>query len=300
MIKRAVILSLLAVGLAYGQSGVFNMPFKPFPRVLIPHVEAPAVLVSSNGTITANPYRTLKYCDFVLKAVDQSGADFEGAPLRYIYASADVLSHPNFDTNATVFFQDGLASWPSNVMRKTPVILNTGNPDPFETIAVRSDLGRYFYKATREDLQLASSLTGINTNFPVFCTASFSINEEGSIYGKNTNGLWGEWYYSEYSTNSIMESYGSSSQFADGAYWYAAMRGSVQAASDNGGVAIEVYPSRLAGSGTWMKEGNRNIKWMCTLSNGIDFYRDQAGNLIWFNVEVEWVDKIPAAGSLVQ
>jgi hypothetical protein len=70
--------------------------------------------------------------------------------------------------------------------------------------------------------------------------------------------------------------------------------GSIQLVSGNSACAIEVYPSIRA---SWMFQGNPNVKWMCLLSNGIDFYRDpQSGEPMWFNVEVEWVDRVPQEG----
>ena len=70
----------------------------------------------------------------------------------------------------------------------------------------------------------------------------------------------------------------------------------LQSASGNCAGAIEIYPS-IKGKGGWMKQGNPNIKWICFLSNGIDFYRDpDSGNPMPFDVAVEWVDKIPKAG----
>ena len=53
-------------------TGVNNPPFKPQLKINIPTVIAPAAVVVDDA-LTVNPYRSLKYCDFVLKAIDQTG-----------------------------------------------------------------------------------------------------------------------------------------------------------------------------------------------------------------------------------
>lgn len=62
--------------------------------------------------------------------------------------------------------------------------------------------------------------------------------------------------------------------------------------------AVEVYPHVTPANAAWMRQGaDADVKWMCLLSNGIDFYRSEAtGEPVWFNVQVDWVNERPKEG----
>jgi hypothetical protein len=119
------------------------------------------------------------------------------------------------------------------------------------------------------------------------------------VYGKITGtGFWGGTFHNPYMVHYVGLSQ-DSEDFCESPFVEPLRLASVVAASSNMAVAIELYPSRLPGSWSWMTQGNPRVKWMCLLSNGIDFYRDaQSGEPMWFNCAVEWVDKIPAEGEL--
>lgn len=284
-------------GFASGQSGLYNVPYKPQPRILIPHVEAPLVVVGTNGNITANPYRTLKYCDFVIKAIDQTGADFDGAPLRYVYSSSQFLTHPGYDANAKVFFQKSDLPWPEKVLRRSNFVIGD-EANPFDVPAVIY-LGQFtFRKATIQDLiNWGGFVANLDTNYPVYFSGTPG-QAPGHIYGKIIgSGFWGDVYRNPGLSNTVTlaanPNWGDTN-FCASSHYDPLMVSTVQTASENNAAAIEVYPSTRA---SWMFQGNPNVKWMCLLSNGIDFYRDpQSGEPMWFNVDVEWVDRVPEAG----
>ncbi|MCF7847521.1 MAG: hypothetical protein K9M45_01625 [Kiritimatiellales bacterium] len=64
-------------------------------------------------------FRTLKYCDFVLKAINHDSPG--GKPLVYIYSSTVLWAPPldaPIDGAALVYYQDVAAAWPDNVLKK--------------------------------------------------------------------------------------------------------------------------------------------------------------------------------------
>jgi hypothetical protein len=278
MRRLVVILAFLAAGQGFGQSGMYNPVIHQQPRILIPYVEAPAVLVDTNGTVTANPYRNLKYCDFVLKCVDQSGADFGGAPLRYLYSSAGGVLHAALDPSPDVFFQRTSDPWPFGVLRQAfasstqswnDVISATNYPPA--VVYRNGETSKILYFA------------GLYNNLPTYQDSLINTTQYDYRFIPSLGWSVDFVFHSTFENESV--------------YAVGGVGSSLQLAADNAATAIEVYPSILPGSSSWQKAGNPKVKWMCLLSNGIDFYRDaQSGEPMWFNCVVEWVDKVPQVG----
>jgi hypothetical protein len=382
--KKAFILALIFAGGAFGQSGVFNLPFKPQPRILIPHIEAEkytgtttsvfvvrttnyvpvmGVVTQIVGGVTSsvsvvrsvsvvtnflsitntsavdNPYRSLKFCDFVLKCVSQNANLYAftktGArtPLLYVYSSTDGIDQPFADTNAVVFYQNVASPWPERVQRIPAYLTPHTNfvwatnwvPGYTDWNAVISPTNYpgYIVRTFFDEVWpiYDGPLTATNVNWPydlgyvTDCDTNWPIYKGPApgtyVYYRSTNGLWGARQRSYFSgtnsstlfinpaepggfdaphiTNSLVSvPYITATNVTHG--------GSLVSVSSNAACAIEIYPGRT-GLLSWMKQGNPDVKWMCLLSNGIDFYRDpQSGEPMWFNVEVEWVEKIPKQG----
>ncbi len=282
------------------QSGIYNVPYKPQPRILIPHVEARQTIITTGGVVE-NPYRSLKFCDFVLKAVDQSGKYADGSsgnhPVIWCYAS----SVTNAQTGgATVFFQDASAEWPLFTQRKQ-----------YQEF---SEVGWFWVETTNSPPSVSDYPPYIDVDFPgggnTMCGNSFT-GRLNYVEGTNT---WGGLHYGSFpfGGNPWFNWTGSTWVFAIGREqgnqggitnqyismpnlrhrYQSVQHESIAAASQNKAGAIEVYPVRRS----WMKQGNPDIKWMCKLSNGIDFYRDAPGAVVWFNCVTEWVQKAPKEG----
>ena len=369
MMKRALILSLLAVGVAYGQSGVFNLPYEPQPRIVIPYVEphfyagmtASVFSVTStnltpqyghitnvvggvtslfsivtgcvyqvstfsvtNSSPVENPYSRLKFCDFILKAVDQKSATTGAvSPVLYIYSSIEDLNLPIADTNAAVFYQNTSLPWPDRTQRiqlfHTPVtnfwyetvvtnvpgytdwnlVVSPSNAPSFVSInGVRVYRSAVYNQFTDdisyndgENLLLCRSFASFTyAGRPVLPGQWRSYINGGISVVTNFLGTHGTAFITApLETNSIV------TQTNSVLHSSVLMAGSILSSSSNSACAVEIYPDRRGRP--WMKKGNPDIKWMVLLSNGIDFYRDaQSGEPVWFDCAVEWVNRIPEEG----
>lgn len=310
--KKLLILAVFAAAVAFGQSGVFNLPYKPQPRILIPHIEAPQVFVV-DGELEANPYRGLKYCDFVLKCVSQSTELYAlteagtATPLLYLYASAVVIDAPFVDTNAVVFYQNAALPWPERVQRVSAASVTRTN-SAIVTNVIREEwdahLSTNCYPPSvlirnRQDVWVSVPVSGFVGGKPRYAFGTlvtyFDVDswrvEQDAVWVFYQNSLYNglvrptdeQWAYYSITTNVVTN-------------YTVIVGGPVQIVSSNQACAIEVYPDPSKFR-SWMKQGNKDVKWMCLLSNGIDFYRDaQSGEPMWFNVEIEWVDKRPEEG----
>ena len=329
MIKRTVILGSLLAGAAFGQSGIFNVPYKPQPHVMIPYVESPKVIVTASNTVEPNPYRNLKYCDFVLKAVEQPG---EGCttnrsgyttPVYYVYSSVSNICADFADTNPAVFFQDAGSLWPHNTQRiqvKHETFTNwtyeawpdnpaaSSSPD---TVTIYSNI----VLQKNGEVNLGAKY-GPETIGSLTYTYARSYNTQGGYWtlANFNNGVyippvWVPSSVNFFWTIQVFDGYSTTISFCTNFFGgivscdppgkptpHVYHGGAIGVVSSNTACAVEIYPTRTPANASWMKPGNPKIKWMCALSNGIDFYRDAAGNLVWFNVDVEWVDKIPDPG----
>lgn len=320
---------VLVAGLALGQSSMMNPVYNPQPRILIPHVEAPSVLVDTNGTITANPYRNLKYCDFVLKAISQKSdlystyeivnnngdSVIKQSPCVYLYASAQQFGHSFEDSDVSVFYQDTGSQWPGRVLRIAQISKTTSNIVSIITNDVFESWSLHLSATNYPD---SVNIGGIPTPFhsildgwPQYWRTNYP---QARVYVANGNswvagfmggdGIWRSttvWAFGNIASKfleavSSPEPKGHVTGFQVTTNWAFSPGGPLQVISGNRAVAIEVYPS-ISKYLEWMRPGNPDVKWMCLLSNGIDFYRDpQSGEPMWFNVDVEWVDRVPEEG----
>lgn len=315
MRRLAVILVLMLSGQTFGQSSLFNVQYRPQPRILIPTVEPSQTLVSTNGTVIANTNRALRYCDFYLAAVDQTGTYTN--PILFEFSSVTT----NAQSAAVIFYQRSGANWPASLLRKEGSSYTVTNW--ITTVTTNPVVGVH----TNWNLVISS------TNYPTYVTYKGSNFVWNSTYNgmprffKHPSvapvGLYG--YYYEYtgtgtawqiqhSTNVTKIIDYASPSFTNSTvrstlqtnYWPLTYTTnvtseilsetimSIRSASSNEASAIEVYPIRQGQR--WMKQTNADIKWMCLLSNGLGWYSTPAGAPIWFNCLVEWVDKIPPQG----
>ena len=325
----------------YSQSGGSYAPPGMQPRVLIPHVEPPETIVS-NGVVVANPYRHLKYCDFVLKATEQT---VYGGEMVYVYCSTEKLSQSFADKNAAVYYLNPAVSGISRIQhfhsdgvgqKLSPILHYEFFYTPWAYIIDRYDMNRCrFYgdyqappQITVENPSRGLSVTldkVTTTNQPAGMQHYYANTSAGATLGLarwsgngNAYGIFsGEWRFHSPQTGAIVFVWRGGAP-NDGLPDGYTMRGtemdndvlittngweyidvphtgvgSIQGASENRAQAIEVFPS-IKGFGRWMYQGNENIKWMCLLSNGIDFYRDSvSGEPVFFDVWVEWVGGAP-------
>lgn len=316
-----VILALMLSGQAFGQSSLFNVPYRPQPRILIPTVEPSPVIVSTNGTIIVNTNRALRYCDFYLAAVDQSGTYTN--PILFEFSSVTT----NAQGAATVFYQRSGADWPASLLRnagttycRTNWTTTTNRTRVSSHISwLSAELSFNFHPAyiTYQGMRYIHSgenlWGGYGEYFETnpYMQATNQYTDKYKYYGRATSG--GVWRVATNITltggiifSSATFTNASVSAPAETNYWSTNVTTnvtsevlsetimSVRAASSNEASAIEVYPMRQ-GQG-WMKQTNPNIKWMCLLSNGRGWYTTPAGDPLWFNCLVEWVERIPENG----
>ncbi len=303
--KKLLILSVLFTGAAFGQSGIFNVPYKTQPRILIPHVEPP---IFEGLTSVRNSLASLKYCDFVIKAIDQASTNSD--PIVYIFSSSGGVEHPNLDTDGTVFYQNVSLPWPDNVKRienhlypVTNLVMTAVDWNDPEVLLVMHPAS---VRLPRYELYgIEAPFNGIGPEgFPNY--QWYSTDGKRQAYYYSSDGITWELQSYDADTGQDNDTFFS---FTSGLYSQPApvyqplpvvsLSGSVMESSENNAVAVEFYPSKKPEWVHWMKPGNPNIKWMCVLSNGVDFYRDLSGNPVWFNCDVEWVDVVPVAGALI-
>lgn len=316
MRRFAVILALMLSGQAFGQSSLFNVPYRPQPRILIPTVEPSQTIVSTNGTVIANTNRALRYCDFYLAAVDQSGAYTN--PVLFEFSSVTT----NAQSAAVIYYQRSGANWPESLIRRagtTYCITNwttninaivSGYYSNWNSRAIDYDFhpsyiiisNLYmddFYKWQGTNYYAANPYYETNATNPYKSCFYWTTNNltwrfsrgltiTGTLFTATTftntkvrapieTNVW----TTNYTTNITSEVFSETIM-------------SIRASSSNEASAIEVYPLRQGQK--WMKPTNPDIKWMCLLSNGLGWYSTPAGDPIWFNCLVEWVDKIPEKG----
>ena len=297
-------------GQAFGQSSLFNVPYRPQPRVLIPTVEPAQTLVSTNGTVIANTNRALRYCDFYLAAVDQSGAYTN--PILFEFSSVTT----NAQSAAVVFYQRSGANWPASLLRNAgstycvtnwtyAVVTNasgsyvawqgvlsltnypsrvTWKGSNFVAMGSSAGMPRFYknqYTAPTGTGSFEYVYSGSGTVWQIKTGASIAYNSPAFTNSIVTSTQETNFWTITYTTNAASEIQSATIM-------------SVSATSSNEASAIEVYPLRQGQK--WMKPANPDIKWMCLLSNGRGWYSTPAGDPVWFNCLVEWVDKIPTNG----
>jgi len=305
--KKAFIMVFVAAQMCSGELAVFNVPYRPQPRILIPHVEAPPILVSTNGTVTANPLRDLRYTDFVLCAVDQTGTKTN--PVLFQFSTVDT----NQQDSAVVFYQRAGTNWPESMERRAGSSYTVTN-------------WSYTYTTNSYAVYTNWNLVVSETNFPAWIASggyvytniqapaglvapvySNKIFDTEVIYGRAaTNGLW----HSDdgmFSASTQFIRAGMTAEQKTNFWWSTVTTNSsyeivtvnilsIGAASSNEAGAIEVFPVRQRSNRSWMRQQNPDVKWMALLSNGSNFYSTADGDPVWFNCWIEWVDRIPTNG----
>ncbi|MEI7850651.1 MAG: hypothetical protein WCH86_02350 [Kiritimatiellales bacterium] len=317
MRRFVFIVALMLSGQTFGQSSLFNVPYRPQPRILIPTVEPSQTLVSTNGTVIANTNRALRYCDFYLAAVDQTGTYTN--PILFEFSSVTT----NAQSAAVVFFQRSGSNWPSSLLRRegsTYVITNwttlistnvTGIYTNWTEVIASNNYPAYVaYKGS--NFVYGGSNANVRSK-PTFYKNQFTAPAGPFTYYYEYTGTATTWVIYHYSGTNRVTDY-TAAAFTNAVvsapiqtnYWLttyltnttsemlSANVLSISQTSTNEASAIEVYPVRQGQK--WMKQTNPDIKWMCLLSNGKSWYSTPAGDPVWFNCLVEWVDKIPAQG----
>lgn len=331
MTGKAFILAALAAGAALGQSSMQNVTYRPQPRVIIPHVEAPQIIVSEGGEVAANPERGLRYTDFILCAVDQSRSDTNEVLFQFSTLDSQAQSP------AVCFYQRTGADWPQSIKRRagntytvtnwtyTPVTTYHGYVTNWQAVISDTNCPDYFYDVEGTWTNVSSVAVPGVTNYSRFVAPFYLDTESGTswlmycrtnggttwaAYSYNTFQEIKEWLYQPslylYSTNFIqpgMVAQGNKTNFWTSTvttnatyevFSYTVL--SIGATSSNEAAAIEVYPVRQPSNSKWMRPANPDVKWMAMLSNGSNFYSTAAGDPVWFNCWVEWVNKIPTNG----
>lgn len=74
------------------------------------------------------------------------------------------------------------------------------------------------------------------------------------------------------------------------------LSGSINTVTTNKACGVEFYPSIPVAAYEWMKPGNVDVKWMVRLFAGETALMNSAGEIIWFNLMPDGVDKLPTAG----
>jgi len=323
---KAFIFALLLAGVAVGQSSMQNVAYRPQPRIVIPNVEPAQIIVSTNGTVTANPERNLRYTDFVLCAVDQTGSLTN--PVLFQYSTVDT----NAQSSAVVFYQRAGTNWPSAMQRRAGSSYTATN----WTYTVSTNSLAYYTnwnfvvsatncpgwvsnsaniaysKITNASLVLQAGDI-IFTNYAPIYTATNALYVY--TYGATSNGGSQFQYMRRFNpdgtastetkgsfvrsgiTAEIKTNFWSTSLTTNASYEVTTVNIlSIGAASSNEAAAIEVFPVRQPSNRAWMKQTNPDVKWMALLSNSSNFYSTAEGSPVWFNCWVEWVDKIPTNG----
>jgi hypothetical protein len=316
MRRFAVILVLLVAGRVFGQSGLYNVSYRPQPRVIIPTVEPSAAIVSNN-TVIVNPNKDLRFCDFYLAAVDQTGAHTN--PVLFEYSSVST----NQQAAAVVFYQRSGQDYPASLLRRlgaTITITNQLATVTNQTVGVFTNwnsvvsatnfptwvyVGEYYYHQTNSSLFVTNSEAKASTTLyaPVFKTSGAHYYGATGAGGSSYRAVSGTFDQFEIAALGDFWLRDSITAPEETNFWYTAAFTnysseivsanvlSVQAASSNEASAVEVFPLRQGQK--WMKQTNPDVKWMCLLSNGLEWYSTPAGDPIWFNCAVEWVDRIP-------
>jgi len=336
MTGKAFILAALAAGAALGQSSMQNVTYRPQPRVIIPHVEAPQIIVSEGGEVAANPERGLRYTDFILCAVDQSRSDTNEVLFQFSTLDSQAQSP------AVCFYQRTGADWPQSIKRRagntytvtnwtyTPVTTYHGYITNWQAVISDTNCPNYFYdvEGTWTNVQSLSVISG-PVDSARFAAPFFLLSEAGNngwLYARTNGGTT----WAAYTFNTFQEPdldglsrwkyqpllYSHSTNFARAGMvvqqktnaWTSTVTTnatyeifsytvlSIGSTSSNEAAAIEVYPVRQPSNSKWMRPANPDVKWMAMLSNGSNFYSTAAGDPVWFNCWVEWVDKIPTNG----
>jgi hypothetical protein len=322
---KSVILALLTAGPVFGQSGLFNVAYRPQPRIIIPTVE-PSPVIVSNDTVVVNPHKDLRFTDFYLAAVDQTGT--LGNPILFEFSSVST----NEQSGAVVFYQRAGDEWPSNLLRRvgsTITVTNEVLTVTSETFGVFTNWNSVVSSANfpswiynNSDNEYCYHISGASKSVRIgsssYTTLYAPLFEAGSTnssyYAYGATSVGGSTYrYISYVQigNAYMLSVDTSGAFfrsdivapEETNFWYqtdvtnisyeviSANILSVAVASSNEASAIEVFPIRQGQK--WMKQTNPDVKWMCLLSNGVEWYSTPAGDPVWFNCAVDWVDRIP-------
>ena len=325
MLHKAVILALLSACLSFGASAIYNVPYRPQPRILIPTVEPSQTIVSTNGAVIANTNRNLRLCDFYLAAIDQTGSLTN--PILFEYSSVST----NEQSAAVVFYQRSGPDYPASLLRRLGATLTVTNEIitvTNQTVGIFTNWNLvvsatnypawvyvngdsvYCYKSTESSKTVWYSSTSNKTLYaPIFTNGNSSFvyayaatSNGGSQYayynmahiGSTTTLL--SWVVGDFVRSGVVApeqtNFWYQQDFTNVSYKVVSANIlSVAAASSNEASAIEVFPIRQGQK--WMKQTNPNVKWMCLLSNGVEWYSTASGDPIWFNCQVDWVDRIP-------
>lgn len=331
MRRFTIILALLLSGSVFGQSSLFNVPYRPQPRVLIPTVEPSQTLVSTNGAVIANTNRALRYCDFRLVAVDQTGVYTN--PILFDFSSVTT----NANSAAVVFFQRSGSNWPASLIRRhgSTYIVTNWAASVVTNVEQRATNWNQFISASNYPPNGAGILGAIKWNGYEFKIQTPAYNGKIQFSANPYTQTNGNGYWYRYESNNVWavrqscrdytmdlspindngpivvsystftNSFVTTTNLAINRVTVistnltseiqSATVMSISQTSINEASAIEVYPIRKGQQ--WMKQTNPDIKWMCLLSNGREWYSTAAGNPIWVNCQVEWVDKIPTQGA---
>ena len=221
-------------------------------------------------------------------------------------STGGVTNHPLCDTEPAVFFLDASGGWPTNTMRKRVDLIQ--RVDSVITNEITVEYWNSNVSSTEYPTELViwghtAVFDGIVNDLPSYEYEDPSETFHSYEWRESNGGAWHiDDAVGSFTFLSVVEPPAEGIiQASDGdrVYTYTTnwiYGGPVQVVSSNKAAAIEVYPARLPKYASWMKQGNRDVKWMVSLSNGVDFYRDENGDVVWFNCPEEWVSNIPTDG----